>query len=145
MKFFIALFVLFCTACSTLPPESESGCSNATPVNVALDKEFELPFGKYTAQVASTSVSMCIDSVLSDSRCPTGAVCVWAGNAAIRLSVYDASAKVRNSITLNTTVSTKDTVFQGYRIALVDVLPYPSLGTQIKMTDYKVRLKISTK
>jgi hypothetical protein len=151
MKLFIAHFAqfvlcaLFCTACSTLPPESESGCSTAIPVNASLEKEFELPFGNYTAQVASTSVSVCIDSVLSDSRCPTGAVCVWAGSAAVRLSVYDATSKTRQVMTLNTNQSPKELVFQGYRVAIVDVMPYPRLSVQTKASEYKVRLLVLAK
>jgi hypothetical protein len=145
VKFLIALFALFCTACSTLPPESESGCSAATPVNAALDKEFELPFGKFTAQVASTDVSLCIDSILSDSRCPSGAVCVWAGSAAVRLSAYDAVSKTRQLLTLNTNQTPKEVVFQGYRVAIVDVIPYPRLSVQTNVSDYKVRLIVAKK
>ena len=77
-----------------------------------------------------------LDSVLNDSRCPTGAECIWAGNAAVRFTYTSASSKV--SFVLNTISSFRtDSLIEGYRIRMTKLSPYPVLGVAIKQSDYK--------
>jgi hypothetical protein len=86
--------------------------------------------------------SICFDSVLSDSRCPKGGVCVWTGNAAIKIGIN--LKGIKHQIELNTisnfqTDSTVDNLY----ISLAELSPYPEVGKEIHNTDYKANLIIA--
>jgi hypothetical protein len=80
---------------------------------------------------------ICLDSVLSDSRCPTGATCIWEGNAEVRFKVE----KINDNpvfFNLNTHMGfTTDTIVDGYKFALINLRPYPALEHQIEPNEYK--------
>ncbi|WP_439879974.1 hypothetical protein ACSX1A_12485 [Pontibacter sp. MBLB2868] len=76
---------------------------------------------------------------VTDSRCPSDAICVWLGNATVRLKASNANEKdkelemcigdcrpdpVRSKHILTTTVGGVD-----YVITLKEVSPYPKTGT----------------
>jgi len=82
---------------------------------------------------------ICFDSVLTDSRCPGGAECVWAGEAAVRFRIE----KPDNSpyfIDLNE--YTSNTLVGGYEFSFLELFPYPAVNKQIKPGDYKARIVI---
>ncbi|WP_276498186.1 hypothetical protein [Pontibacter litorisediminis] len=77
---------------------------------------------------------------VSDSRCPEDVVCVWYGNAAVKLKVYGSSGRsqslsfcigdckpepLRNKHTLTAEVNGQE-----YEITLLDVLPFPNTEQQ---------------
>lgn len=64
------------------------------------------------------------DSIVSDSRCPVDANCIWAGNADVALSVT--YGKELEAINLNTNpeMEVEKSIF-GYTIKLINVNPYP--------------------
>ena len=79
-------------------------------------------------------ISILMDSVLNDSRCPSGGTCIWAGNAEVRF-VF----KINNTSTtfkLNTFLLPKDTTINGYTIKLLGLNPYPSTSTPISYDKY---------
>ncbi len=92
------------------------------------------------------------DSVLTDSRCPTGALCVWEGMAAARFRILP-TVKDTVSITLNIRGYTMradtarhlplDTL--GYRFTLLQLDPYPSIGVTIHPGDYAATIRITHK
>ena len=76
---------------------------------------------------------ICFDSLLEDSRCPTGADCFWSGTAIIKISFHE------NDRTHTITMSLRgfpnlgfpnDTIINGYKISFVDLKPYPSTDRQ---------------
>ncbi len=79
-------------------------------------------------------------SVPTDSRCPTGVQCVWAGDAAVHLKVSGTEAR---DCTLHTTLNPKSTVLEKVNIALKKVSPYPSRDSQIDPPDYRVKLALA--
>jgi len=84
-------------------------------------------------------VYICFDSVISDSRCPDGAECVWAGEATTRFKIE----KYNNEpVYFNLKEGEKDAIVGGYHIAFIKLLPYPTVGSQIKPGDYKARIVI---
>lgn len=117
-------------------------CKNElTQSPLVLDKSIEL---KYKELITNTDyqISIVLDSVLNDSRCPKGAECIWAGNAAVRF-VYT-SPKNTVSFVLNTLYSFRtDSLIDGYRIKMTKLTPYPELGVNIKQGDYKAEIEIS--
>jgi len=82
---------------------------------------------------------ICLDTVLTDSRCPTGVVCIWAGEATARFKIekYDS-----NPIYLDIKEGTKDAVAGGYKFSFIKLLPYPSYGNPIKPEEYTARIVI---
>lgn len=74
-------------------------------------------------------VSLCFDSLLSDSRCPANAMCVWQGEASgkFTFSFQNQQVKFRLSTLIHTPYFTNDTTIAGYRIRLVDIQPYPGM------------------
>lgn len=119
---------------------SVSGCRNELN-QVSVDKNFELNY-KEIRYFPDHTASITLDSVLNDSRCPTGAQCVWAGNAEVRFIYSDGTQN--SAFILNTLPNFRtDTLVNGYRIKLVRLNPYPQLGTAIKQSEYKAEVKIT--
>lgn len=66
-------------------------------------------------------------SLLGDSRCPEGLICVWGGNAGVRFEIVVAGNH-RRLFDLNTHGGQnypQDTVINGIEFRLVSVEPYP--------------------
>lgn len=81
--------------------------------------------------IANTSAPyICFDSLVTDSRCPIGAVCVWAGCAIIKTSFHENGNTHSFSMILpyyKNFGMANDTVINGYRIVFKDLLPYPDI------------------
>ncbi len=82
--------------------------------------------------------------VTDDSRCPTDAVCVWAGNGqvAIRLEPRNGSP-VDEELNTNLAVGPREIVFRGYRLELVTLSPLPVSTDPIPPGDYEATLLIT--
>ncbi len=82
-------------------------------------------------------LSLRMDSVLSDSRCPSNVVCVWEGNAEVRfLFTVDS---IQTDFVLNTHGGSQfntDTVIGGYEIKLLRLSPYPKDPGEILQVEY---------
>jgi len=103
-----------------------------------LDKEIQIKFGESVA-LERGILTIKFKSLVGDSRCPQGVVCVWAGNAEVILEVS------KNEIALNTLLDPKEKVVGDYNIQLLDVIPYPKAGEELKPEDYSVRIVVSKK
>lgn len=80
--------------------------------------------------------------VLEDSRCPTGANCIWAGNAKIKIEVTNKGGG-RKLLELNTNSGPKGDQFDGWAIDLVTLTPYPSTTATIDTKDYVAKVVIT--
>ena len=58
-------------------------CDSDDPTGPGLDDEFTIRYG-HSVTLARENLAITFKSVLEDSRCPTGAECVWEGNARVR-------------------------------------------------------------
>jgi hypothetical protein len=88
------------------------------------------------------NISILLDSVTQDSRCPTGVECFWEGNAAARFifAVNNDSTK----FSLNTASSfRRDTTIAGFKIKLLELKPYPQYLHPIKQEDYIAEIRIT--
>ena len=63
-------------------------------------------------------------SVIEDSRCPVGQVCVWAGNAKVKIQV-GRKGGVMNEFDVNSTVEPQSIRYKGYAIKLASLSPRP--------------------
>lgn len=80
---------------------------------------------------------------LQDSRCPIGAACIWEGNGRVQLILKHGGGKATR-FWLNTHVNFRsDTVVNGLRFELLDMLPYPQVETDYQLDDYILQMHIS--
>jgi hypothetical protein len=85
---------------------------------------------------------ICLDSVMSDSRCPNGAECFWAGNAEARFRFGRISGQ-HLLFKLNTNFQfRRDTILSGYKFTLMDLSPYPDIRHHPEQKEYKASLLI---
>jgi hypothetical protein len=104
--------------------------------------ELKLSPGQAVA-VAGTKLRIKFIAVESDSRCPTDVACVWAGNAAVKLQL-SGLGKTR-SVTLNTSQAgqfVSETIYQGYKVKLVDLSPRPRSTQKIAPGNYQATLLV---
>ena len=90
-----------------------------------------------TYQLENTKTTFRISNV-NDSRCPANAECIWAGMAQIDL-IFQSLAT--DTLRLNTMDNQSDTI-ENYVFQLMKVEPYPELGKEIKLEDYRITLNI---
>ncbi len=91
-------------------------------------------------------LKLCFDAVVSDSRCPANAVCIWQGAATATFS-FTKNGHSHNfnlsTITLPPNY-TKDTVIVGYKIEFIDLSPYPgTVADPIPDSQRKAEVKIT--
>lgn len=85
----------------------------------------------------SNSLKITITEI-NDSRCPSDVVCVWQGEALVKINL---ETSVTHEIELSTYDNRKDTI-DSFSIELLDVLPYPVSTVVTSLKDYTVKLKI---
>jgi hypothetical protein len=83
------------------------------------------------------NLNLRMDSVLSDSRCPSNVQCFWEGNAEVRfLFTVDS---IQTDFVLNTHGGMQfntDTIIGGYEIKLLRLSPYPKDPGEILQVEY---------
>lgn len=142
----------------TLLALSLAACASHSSVDEAPNASMQVPFGSQfelrpgdDAQAGKLGLFVRLDSVVQDSRCPKGVQCVWAGNAAAKLSVLAIGSLVvasvpdirdapRTAVTLNTNVEPKSVeLASAYRLTLIDVKPAARQGG-IPASEYRAVL-----
>ncbi len=119
-----------------------SGCAgHPAEINTALGKEIVLASGQ-GASIAGEDLKVRFIGVISDSRCPQGATCVWAGEASCLVEISDSDSKYRKVLTQPGLSGPYQTDFKEYKITF-DIEPYPEVGKEIKSEDYRLQLEIN--
>lgn len=88
---------------------------------------------------------ICFDSLLTDSRCPKGAECVWEGNALIKVTFHESQVSHTFVMSLKGYPSggfPSDTTVKGYLISFTDLQPYPDINAS-EQTEKKASFTIS--
>ena len=120
----------------TIGQRLEEGDKMGESFNIKIGKTFISEQGKIKIKFAD---------IRSDSRCPLGAQCVWAGQVSIVLNVEYPQGKLENiELTLgagaNDSASIKN--IGGYSIRLIYVGPNPRVGMKIEKSDYVASLAV---
>lgn len=119
MRFLTPIALLGAIAACSEPAEPVTHLDVAKlPTNVTL------AVGQ-AVEVSGTRIGF--DGVNGDSRCAKDVVCVWAGNAEIRVTIGPAVGEGPvHLVTLNTTLEphSSDPTY-GLVVSLMDLLPYP--------------------
>ncbi|MEO6731807.1 MAG: hypothetical protein ABIN01_11380 [Ferruginibacter sp.] len=90
------------------------------------------------------TITCCVDSVIQDSRCPIGAMCIWQGIAVGRFLVK--SNNENHVITLATSEFppyTRDTIVAGYKIEFINLLPQKEISKSFNYDDYIAEVKVT--
>ena len=97
-------------------------------------------------RIAGNDLKLCFDAVVSDSRCPANAMCIWQGAATATFSFTKNGATHRfdlSTITMKPNY-TKDTIIAGYKIELINLSPYPgTVADPIPDSQRKAEVKIT--
>ena len=107
---------------------------NRDTFNIGFDNE--CPYGIFN-QSHDNSLKLSITEI-NDSRCPSDVVCVWLGEAVIKIEI---ELPQKGTISLSTYDNLIDT-FANYSFELIDVSPYPISTETIDLNDYNVIMKI---
>jgi len=91
---------------------------------------------------SESQFEICLDTVLSDSRCPIDVNCVWAGEGKAR---FKYSINNNPPITIDLRAGVADSLINEYKFSFVDLLPYPLHDKQIKPEDYIAKIVIKRK
>lgn len=97
-------------------------------------------------EIAGNNLRLCFDSLITDSRCPANAMCIWQGTATAKFSfTKDNETKTFVLSTLDMPPTyTKDTVLMGYKIEFVNLSPYPgTVPMPVPDDKIKAELKIT--
>ncbi|HEX8691911.1 MAG TPA: hypothetical protein VF746_05810 [Longimicrobium sp.] len=133
---FACVALAACNAQDATSPLAPAGPANATAGTTAfLNQPFTLRTGQ-TAVVSGEGLSVRFESVPSDSRCPTGVQCIWAGNAVVRV-VLSKDGKAAG-FELNTNLEPRTASYLNYEIELLQLDPYPTAkGGAISQSQYR--------
>ena len=133
-----ALFVLLALAMVMLP----AGCGWWGMASVDLGEEFSLHLGD-GVMVRGEALSIVFADVTEDSRCPTGAVCIWAGQVSCSvLLTKSGGTYTKTFIQSGLTSEPATESAMGYLFSF-RVEPYPVAGQEIDTGDYRLVMTVS--
>ncbi len=125
------------------PPEGTP--PQATPVVTAQDAAetvAALHIGESITPPGSTTVVTLTD-VADDSRCPTGAHCIWAGDATVTLRVQPAKGAAETVALHINRADARSATVAGLRLRLEHLDPAPQAGRAIERGAYVAAIVIS--
>lgn len=129
----ILLFLLLPAGCAGGPVETQA----------TLDKEFTLSIGQ-SARIAGEDLAIKFTEVIGDSRCPEGAVCIWEGEVTCLVEIDYAGTVLEKTLVQRGAPGFSTTEFSDYRIDF-NVQPYPQVGEEIAMSEYRLLMTVSKK
>src|SRR5262245_4169076 len=83
------------------------------------------------------------EGVVDDSRCPAGARCVWAGDAAAAFTLEKPPAAAVQRRLHTSGRFERRFEYDAFVVALEDIKPYPKDGTAIAPDDYRATLVVT--
>lgn len=125
-----------------------SGCSQLADlnVNIVYDEPYEINV-KTISKTIDSQYFVKFDSVLNDSRCPQGAVCVWEGYAKVRFIISDSikggQSQPIELFTLQQNEMSNEAFYKNIKIKLIELTPYPSIKSEPKYGKYRAKIIIS--
>jgi hypothetical protein len=105
---------------------------------VPLGRDFQLGPGE-SARIAVFDRTVTFETVVEDSHCPSGVVCVWAGNARVRLHLT--RSRQDTTVVLNTGLEPRAVRIGQIRLELREVTPAPRAGDSARAASYRITLR----
>jgi hypothetical protein len=140
-RFISGLLLLSAAACSSSTTDVDGGLS--TEVAAALaggPVQVTLGYGEYK-RVTEAQMGVAFNQVLSDSRCPIDAVCVWMGDAVAEIEVTIPGGRT-TPVQLHTGLDPKAQVVNGVKISLLELAPAPRSSEPTRPSAYQVKLQL---
>ncbi|HSJ08600.1 MAG TPA: hypothetical protein VK928_01775 [Longimicrobiales bacterium] len=139
LKLVVVTAALGLAACGGATTEPDVDVGTQHSVQPGADVRLRL---NDVATVRGTNVRVKFVGVPADSRCPIDALCVWQGDAEVKLEVMQTRDDVRRE-TLHTGVEPRSLVVEDYRVELLEVAPATTSTDSIRQREYSVRLRIA--
>jgi len=118
-----------------------AGCAGQPAVQAELEQEFTLAVDQ-SAAIAGEDLSIKFVEVISDSRCPDDAICIWLGEVSCLIEVTQNGATQSKVLTQPGLSAPVITDYGRYDVQF-DVQPYPEADKAIKSNDYRLHLTVS--
>ncbi|MEK7574909.1 MAG: hypothetical protein AAB511_01640 [Patescibacteria group bacterium] len=100
-----------------------------------------LPYGNVTLGIGETATfahnSLKVLRVVDDSRCATGATCIWAGTLHAEVVSVTGMGTSTETVELGKFLTT-----EAEKITLISADPYPKAGTIIAPEDYRLKFEV---
>ena len=119
------------------------GCASQTGGSARPGQEFNLEAGQ-SASIVGENLKIRFIEVTNDSRCPQGATCIWAGEAGCLVEITDSESSLSRTLVQPGFSRPAKTDFKEYEITF-DLQPYPEVGKERQIKDYRLHLAISKK
>ncbi len=127
----VIIVPIFSVGCDKQPKE----------ISAELGEEVELRIGQ-TVFIKDEEIEFKFVEVTGDSRCPTGATCVWEGEVTCILQITFLDDTYTTTITQPGSTQQKSMdIFHRYEITF-SVLPYPEVDKVIKDDEYRLQLVV---
>lgn len=137
----MALMVIAAAACSTEP--TQPGADSSASEQVEVGQSVRLRPGQI-AQVRGTAVQIAFRRVAEDSRCPINAICVWSGDALVRVDVTE-GRRAWTEVTLHTDLEPRSVEIGDYRVRITDLQPLPMAGDTVPQSQYTAAFEVTRK
>jgi hypothetical protein len=124
MKYIPFLFLIILLAACR-----KDSASPTEMIHSHLGEPFDLKIGE-SVSIKNEQLNFQFVNVPEDSRCPLGAMCIWAGNASVVLKIFDVMD------TVNTFLNPKGVQYHPYTITLIQLSPYPTIGVPRDTAQY---------
>lgn len=118
------------------------GCTDTDELTADLGQEFTLSIGQ-SAQIEGENLQVRFQEVIEDSRCATGATCIWEGRVSLAVEIKDNGSPYKMVLIqsgMNNQYASE--TYKAYQLTF-KVHPYPELGTDIDTDDYRLLLTVS--
>jgi len=112
----------------------------AAPAEPELGHAFEM---RPAEVVKIQRVRITFENVSDDSRCPAGATCMWAGDAAAAFTLENPPAAALHRTLHTNGRFERETECGGLVVRLEDIKPYPKEGATIQPDDYRATLVVT--
>jgi hypothetical protein len=138
---FLTALALF-TSCGDANNTGNNGTNNGG-ASIELGQAFVLPIGQ-SRQTADKTFTVQFDKVVSDSRCPAGAQCIWAGKveAAFTLTTPDTTVAVTLTSNDDGKGNTSHVTLGRHLLIFTQANPPKPASEVIKPEDYKAVLVV---
>ncbi len=98
-----------------------------------------------TRRLGGGRLAVTFERVLSDSRCPDGVQCFWAGDATVMLGVRSGSEGEPSAVELHTFGGARrprEALVEGFRLTLARLEPNARVGG-LKAEEYRLTLRVT--
>lgn len=129
----LATGIFLATGCVT-------GADNASAAEV--DTHFQLRIGQ-SASIAAANIAIGFAAVAADSRCGKGEVCVWEGDAIVRIWLQQPGGAIQEHELHTNSREPNSAIYAGYSIRLVNLSPLPVSGRSITPAEYVATLQVT--